>query len=116
MSPGWPGDTAHPLVCGRTGAPRLVNAIDGSTNAESGIRLQQVQRFTISGNSICNIDGTAVTCTHMSLTGNVIMHPGGSGVLVRTQQPPHPRQLHQEPKRSANATHYGICLSSTESP
>lgn len=114
------------------------NAIDGSTSGQNGIRLQQVQRVAISGNSISNIDGTAVsmesvdnaavtgnqiyspgahgitavTSTHTSLTGNVIMYPGGNGVLVQDGNNIHIRDNYiKSPGRSANNTYYGIRLS-----
>ncbi|MFG2650970.1 right-handed parallel beta-helix repeat-containing protein [Streptomyces sp. NPDC048436] len=118
------------------------NAIDGSTAGQNGIRLQQVQRFAITGNAISSVDGTAVsmenadnglvtgnqiytpgahgitavTCTHTSLTGNQILYPGGNGVLVQDGNNIHIRDSYiKSPGRSANATYYGIRLSSTAS-
>ncbi|MFD3572799.1 right-handed parallel beta-helix repeat-containing protein [Streptomyces sp. NPDC058644] len=118
------------------------NAIDGSTAGQNGIRLQQVQRFAISGNAISSVDGTAVsmenadngavtgnhvytpgghgltavTCTHMSLTGNQVLYPGGNGVLVQDGNNIHIRDSYiKSPGRSVNNTYYGIRLSSTAS-
>lgn len=138
------GGYDEPIVAlGETSGPILNltigdNAIDGSTTGQNGIRLQQVQRFAISGNAISNVDSTgismescdngtltgnqlyspgshgitAVTSTYLSLVGTQVMYPGGNGVLIQDGNNIHIRDnLIKSPGRSANATYYGIRLS-----
>lgn len=118
------------------------NSIDTSTGTQNGIRLQYVERFSVGGNTISSIDSTAismetcvngvlsgnhvytpgshgitaVTCSHVSMIGNQIMYPGGNGILVQDGNNIHIRDSYiKSPGRSANATHYGIRLSTAAS-
>ncbi|MDX3235645.1 right-handed parallel beta-helix repeat-containing protein [Streptomyces sp. ME03-5709C] len=118
------------------------NTIDTSAGSQNGIRLQEVQRYTVNGNTISNIDGTAIsmeTCVHGNITGNQIMSPGshgitavtcthssivanntrdtgGNGILIQDGNDLHLRDNYiKSPGRSANATYYGIRLSTNAS-
>ncbi|MEU5608460.1 right-handed parallel beta-helix repeat-containing protein [Streptomyces sparsogenes] len=118
------------------------NAIDTSASGQNGIRTERVERFNITGNTISNIDGTAismencvhgnvtgnevytpgshgitaVTCNHTSMTANEIKYAGGNGILVQDGSDIHVRNNYvKAPGRSANATYYGIRLSTNAS-
>lgn len=116
--------------------------IEGGVWDCQGIRLQQVQRFAISGNAIFSVDGTAVSmenadngavtgnqvstpgahgitaviCTHTSLTGDQVRYPGGNAVPAQDGNNVHIRDSYiKSPGRSAINTYYGFRLSSTAS-
>ncbi|MFF5001602.1 right-handed parallel beta-helix repeat-containing protein [Streptomyces phaeochromogenes] len=118
------------------------NTIDTTSGGENGIRLQEVQRFTVSGNTISSVDGTAVsmetchngtvtgnhvytpgthgltavTCAHLSMVGNQVMYPGANGILIQDGNDLQVRDCYiKSPGTSANATHYGIRISTAAS-
>ena len=57
---------------------------------------------------------TLVTDSHCNVTGNVVRDPGNSGILVQSGNDLHLRGNYvRAPGRAANATHYGIRLSTS---
>ena len=118
------------------------NAIDTSASAQNGIRLQYVERYSVTGNTISNIDGTAislenctngnvgtnqiytpgahgittVTCTHTSLNANNVMYAGNNGILIQDGSDLQVKNNYiKSPGRAANATWYGIRVSTNAS-
>jgi parallel beta-helix repeat protein len=118
------------------------NSIDGSSGAQNGIRLEQVERFSVTGNAIANTDGTgismettdngtvsgnevifagahgitAVTCTQVTITGNQIQYPSNNGILVQAGSDIQLRGNYiKAPGRATTATWYGIRLSTSAS-
>ncbi|QFR00710.1 plasmin and fibronectin-binding protein A [Streptomyces phaeolivaceus] len=83
----------EPIVClGETTGTVLNvaitgNTIDGSTSGQAGIRLQEVSRATVTGNSLNNVNGSAVStenCNSLTVDSNIIYNPGSHGVTVVT--------------------------------
>jgi hypothetical protein len=118
------------------------NTIDSSSGSQNGIRLQVVSRAAIGDNVIANVNGTGISteaCNNLAVTGNVIISPaahgitfidtahssaignqtrdtGSSGILVQGGNDLHLRNNYiKSPGRSANATHYGIRISTSAS-
>lgn len=63
------------------------NSIDGSTSGQAGIRLQHVQRATINGNQVANVNGTGIStedAVHLNITGNEVFTPGAHGITAVT--------------------------------
>ncbi|MGX1908994.1 right-handed parallel beta-helix repeat-containing protein [Streptomyces phaeochromogenes] len=114
------------------------NAIDGSTTAQNGIRLQRVERSSVTGNAVANSAGTgismencsrvivdanqvtwagghgvtSVTCTQMTVSNNQIMFPDQNGMLIQAGQDIQVRgNFVKGPGRITNATYYGVRLS-----
>ncbi|WP_431772175.1 right-handed parallel beta-helix repeat-containing protein [Streptomyces cucumeris] len=118
------------------------NSIDTSASAQNGIRLERVERFTVAGNTVSNIDGTAislenctngnvgtnqiytpgshgitaVTCTHTSLNANGIMYAANNGILIQDGSDIQVKNNYiKSPGRATNATWYGIRVSTNAS-
>ncbi|MFI5993171.1 right-handed parallel beta-helix repeat-containing protein [Streptomyces sp. NPDC051362] len=118
------------------------NTIDNSSGSENGIRLQQVDRYSVTGNAIANTAGTGisventdrgtisgnqitytgahgitlVTCTLTTVTGNNVYQPGNNGILVQAGSDIQLRgNFIKAPGRAANALYYGIRLSTAAS-
>ncbi|MBL1100152.1 right-handed parallel beta-helix repeat-containing protein [Streptomyces coffeae] len=118
------------------------NSIDDSTANENGIRLQRAERFSVSGNTISNVSGTAismedctngnvtgneiyapgshgitsVTTTHTSLNANSIMYPANNGILVQDGSDIQVKNNYiKSPGRQTNNTWYGIRISTNAS-
>ncbi|MFI2033736.1 right-handed parallel beta-helix repeat-containing protein [Streptomyces bottropensis] len=116
------------------------NVIDGSTSAQSGIRLQECSRIAVGDNIIANVAGTGIStedCNTLTITGNnvyacsshgitivdnsnsnivgnQIREPGENGILVQSSSFVHLRDnFIRSPSRAANNTSYGIRLSTT---
>jgi hypothetical protein len=63
------------------------NAIDGSTSSQNGIRVYNTSRAAVTGNTINNVSGTAISTenlTESNITGNVNYNPGANGITVVT--------------------------------
>ncbi|WP_405956122.1 right-handed parallel beta-helix repeat-containing protein [Streptomyces phaeochromogenes] len=118
------------------------NSIDGSTTAQNGIRLQEVERSSVTGNAIANSAGTglsmencarviadanqitwagthgitAVTCTQMTVSANQVMFPDQNGVLVQGGSDIQVRgNFVKGPGRVTNATYYAFRISTAAS-
>lgn len=118
------------------------NSIDATTSSQNGIRLDKVERFAVTGNTIANTDGTgismetctngnvsvnqitfpgahgitSVTCTHTSITANNIMYPDENGILIQDGSDIQVRNNYvKSPGRATNATYYGVRLSTSAS-
>ena len=82
-----------PILCygeatGRvTGVTITGNIIDGAADGENGIRLFYTSDYTVSGNTIRNVEGTAISQEQVigGVIGvNRIYDPGGSGISCDT--------------------------------
>lgn len=118
------------------------NTIDGSTTSQNGIRLEYVERSSVTGNAVANSAGTglstencnrvilaanqvtwagthgitAVTCTQMTIADNQVMFPDQNGILVQDGSDIHLRNnFIKSPGRVTNATYYGIRVSTNAS-
>jgi hypothetical protein len=118
------------------------NTIDGSTTSQNGIRLEYVERSSVTGNAVANSAGTglstencnrvilaanqvtwagthgitAVTCTQMTIADNQVMFPDQNGILVQDGSDIHLRSnFVKSPGRVTNATYYGIRVSTNAS-
>jgi hypothetical protein len=116
------------------------NAIDSSTSSQNGIRAYYVSRLTVTGNTVNNVAGTGisteqltqaqitgnvvynpgahgitvVSCTYTSANSNSIRSPGGDGILVQGGSDIGLLSNDiQAPGQSANATYYGIRVSTS---
>ncbi|MFI0530324.1 right-handed parallel beta-helix repeat-containing protein [Streptomyces scabiei] len=116
------------------------NTIDGSTSAQSGIRLQECSRVAVGDNIIANVAGTGIStedCNTLTITGNnvyacsshgitlvdnsnsnvvgnQVREPGENGILVQSSSFVHLRDnFIRSPSRAANNTSYGIRLSTS---
>ncbi|MEU1805831.1 right-handed parallel beta-helix repeat-containing protein [Streptomyces sp. NPDC019937] len=118
------------------------NAIDTTAGSQNGVRLERVERYAVTGNTISNVDGTAVsmensvngnvasnqiytpnahgitavTCNHLGLYGNNIMYAANNGVLIQDGSDMQIRNNYiKSPGRQTNATWYGIRISTNAS-
>ncbi|MDX3582545.1 right-handed parallel beta-helix repeat-containing protein [Streptomyces europaeiscabiei] len=118
------------------------NAIDGSTGGQAGIRIQEASRITIGDNVIANVNGTGISTedcnnllignnivwtpaahgitlvdtTHSTVIGNQTRDTGNNGILVQGGNDIHLRNNYvKAPGRAANATYYGIRVSTSTS-
>ncbi|WP_234373991.1 right-handed parallel beta-helix repeat-containing protein [Streptomyces scabiei] len=116
------------------------NAIDGSTSSQNGIRLQECSRITVGDNVVANVNGTGISTedcnnllignnivwtpaahgitlvdtTHSSVVGNQVRDSGNNGILVQGGNDLHLRNNYvKAPGRAANATYYGIRVSTS---
>ncbi|MBP5884559.1 right-handed parallel beta-helix repeat-containing protein [Streptomyces scabiei] len=114
------------------------NVIDGSTSGQAGIRLQEVSRATVVGNSINNVNGSAVstencnslavdsniiyncashgvtvvTGTNVNVDSNIVREPGGNGILVQGGTFIQLRNNYvRSAGRTTNNTFYGVRIS-----
>ena len=118
------------------------NAIDGSTGGQAGIRLQECSRITVGDNVVANVNGTGISTedcnnllignnvvwtpgahgitlvdtTHSSVVGNQVRDSGNNGILVQGGNDLQLRNNYvKAPGRAANATYYGIRVSTSAS-
>ncbi|MFE7073812.1 right-handed parallel beta-helix repeat-containing protein [Streptomyces sp. NPDC057620] len=118
------------------------NTLDGSTTAQNGIRLQQVERSSITGNAVANSAGTGIStedcnrviissnqvtwagshgitlvnCTQMTIADNQVMYPDQNGMLIQGGNDIQVRaNFIKAPGRATNATFYGVRISTAAS-
>jgi hypothetical protein len=117
------------------------NVVDIVGDAENGIRTEYVQHYAIAGNTVAEIDGagisqentdrgtvvgntvynatggsgiSAVTCTGLMIASNNLRNIGNNGILIQGGSDTSISSNYvKSPGQSANATYYGIRLSTS---